>query len=65
MRMCVSYLCDEREQHANHDDTYVALGHAVIAGVCVHIAICGGVFVRVLRSCDFGHGVHGDISVSS
>jgi hypothetical protein len=58
------YLGDEREYHADHDDTYVTLGHVVVGGVSVHVAVCGGVFMSVLRSCSFRHGVHGDIPVS-
>ena len=48
VRMRVTYLGNEREQHAQHDDANVTLGHGVAAWVSIHVSVCCRVLVHVL-----------------
>jgi hypothetical protein len=45
--MCVSNLCDKREQHAKQDYGYISLGQTLCTWVRIHITINSRVIVRM------------------
>src|SRR5690242_12412008 len=60
MRMSVSDLGDEWQQHAKHNQDDVGLRHRCLSERCIQVSVDNRL---VLRVCCLGHRMHGDVPV--